>query len=80
MLSDLECCSLVNNELQKFLSRFESVNSHSQESIESAIETLENIQQELLSRAASEQQQDHSQSHSYDHVASAGFVSHNMFK
>ena len=47
MQSELECCSNVDNELQKVLSRFESVNSHSQETLENAIRTLESIQQEL---------------------------------
>ena len=41
---------MVDNELQKVLSRFESVNSHSQETLDNAIKTLENIQQELQQR------------------------------
>lgn len=55
MQSDTECCKVVDNELQKVLSRFDAVSSHSQESLENAIKSLENIQQELLQRAAQQQ-------------------------
>lgn len=53
MQSDRECCAAVGNELNKVLTRFDSVNSHSQETLENTIKNLESIQQELLKTAKS---------------------------
>ena len=51
MQTDRESCTVVGNELQKILTRFESVHRHTQESIEIAINDLESIQQEVQKKS-----------------------------